>query len=93
MHHECDLDCKAYKEKDSPIPGHWQIQELSFQRCPKTQMTENVDLWIKAYRLFEIGLLPCGGGWLDQSNKYIEIMDFLSIEFAKINKARGEKNG
>ena len=43
-------------------------------------------MWIKAYSLFERGMLPSMGGWLSQSNKFLEIMNFIDINLKESRK-------
>jgi hypothetical protein len=76
--HQCGADCKAYKDKDHPIPGRWQIGEWKFQRCPYQFIDKNVFWYIRAFNWMEKRFLPSGNGWLDLPNKLIEILDFIS---------------
>lgn len=46
-----------------------------------------------AYKMFKAGFLPSNGGWLNQTNKYIEIMNFLDSEITKFNKEQEVNNG
>ncbi len=66
-----------YKNKDHPIKGRWQIDEYEFNRCPHESIDKDIFIWIRAFNLFKAGILPNTGGWLNQPNKYIEIMNFI----------------
>lgn len=93
MFHTCDSECKDYRETDYPIPGRWQIGEWKFNRCPSTYLTEVVDGWLVTYRMFKNGFLPSNDGWLKQSNKFIQFMNFIDAEVTSHNKEQAEKNG
>ena len=82
-----ELDCRTCTEEqkkdrgcesNSPIPDRWQIGNEKFQRCPIKFIDNNAFWCIKAYNFLEKGILPRQGGWLDQANKFIEIMDFIN---------------
>lgn len=82
-----------YREKDYPIPGRWQLGEWKFDRCPKCYVTENVQDWFIAYEMFKNGFLPNDGGWLKQSNKFIQVVTFLSTQIRAHEKQQAVKNG
>lgn len=42
--------------------------------------------WVKAYQFFKNGMLPSDGGWMQQSNKFIDVMSFLDGEIEKHKK-------
>lgn len=42
--------------------------------------------------MYKNGFLASNGGWLDQSNKYIEIVTFIDAEITRHNKEAEEKN-
>ena len=44
--------------------------------------------WITAYEMFKMGFLPNQGGWLNQSNKFIEVMQFINIKINEITKEK-----
>lgn len=90
LFHDCDEDCKDYKDKDHPIPGRWKIDNYEFNRCPKSQIDPRVFLWTRAFTLYGQGILPNSGGWLDQTDKYISIMLFIG---SKIDSYKRENNG
>jgi len=90
LFHKCDLECKEYKFRDHPIPGRWGLGEMEFNRCPLTYVTENVTGWLIAHSMFQKGLLPNAGGWMQQSNKFIEVMFFLDAEIKRHNE-QGKK--
>lgn len=55
-------------------------------------MTEDTDFWFKAYKMFKHGFLPNKNGWLEQSNKLIEMITFIDGEITKHQKEVEEKN-
>ena len=84
-----DLDCKTCTkeqkeergcEHDSRVPKRWQVGDYVFQRCPIKEVGSDFFWYIKAYNFMEKGILPRQGGWLDQSNKFIEAMVFIQGE-------------
>ena len=73
-------------EKDSFIPKRWTIGEYSFSRCPLKIVDTDMYFFIKAYNFMEKGILPRVGGWMDQSNKFIQGMSIVISEVSKIAK-------
>lgn len=67
-------------EKDSPLPGRWQIGEQMFQRCPLKTVNLSSYKMIQAYNFYKNGYLPNSGGWMDQSAKFIEAIDVIEKE-------------
>lgn len=88
MFHDCDSDCKEYKDKDYFF-DKWEINGIKYKRCPLIYVTEDVSFWIKAYQMYKNGYLLNNGGWASHSNKYIEIMIFIDNQ---MNKYQNEVN-
>lgn len=80
-----------YQDKDYPIPNRWVIGEYSYSRCPKSQVEPDIYWWIKAYDCYKNGVLPNVGGWLDQSNKYLEIMVFINNQISQHEREKCQK--
>ena len=78
--------------KDSPVPGRWKIGNVELSRCPISQLNEDSAWFIKAYALLEKGILPKVGGWLDQSNKFNEVMVFITNEHNKIKREESQSS-
>ena len=78
----CDGDCREFKDKDCPF-DKWRIGEWKFRRCPKQYVTEDVGLWLTAYQMFKSGFLPNKGGWLSQTQKFIEVILFIDIQMKR----------
>jgi len=83
------LDCKTCTKEqkedrgcteDSIIPGRWQIGDEKFERCPIEYINSDIYWYIKAYNFMEKGILPRDGGWMNQSNKFIEGISFITKE-------------
>lgn len=97
MLHVCDADCKEYKDTDCPY-DKWEIAGLKddevwkFRRCPKQFVTEDVEPWFMAYRMFERGYLPNGNsrGWLHESNKFVKVMLFIEDLTIRLKKEEQE---
>ena len=79
-----------YQTQDHPIKDRWKIGEYVYQRCPKSTITTETWLWIRAYNFYKSGILPNAGGWLDQTDKFNEVMLFIDNEIRKHEK---EQNG
>ena len=78
-------------EQDSPIPGRWSIGDIVLNRCPLKSVDNRIYWYIKAYNFLEKGVLPTSGGWLDQSNKFIEAMNLITNEMEKIKRENHAK--
>lgn len=92
MFHSCDPECKEYKDKDCFF-DKWIIGEWKFRRCPKQYVTEDMSLWLHAYRMLKYGLLPAPGGWLAQTNKFMLVMSLIENELAKEEEPKGKQDG
>ena len=92
MFHDCDEECKEFKDKDCYF-DKWTIADWKFRRCPKQYITENVDEWLLAYRMFKEGYLPNGGskGWLHEVNKFVKVMTFIESQVLMYQKQREEE--
>jgi len=86
------LDCKTCSEgqkidrgceKDSSIPGRWEIEGTKYQRCPISLIDNNTYWYMKAHHFMKQGMLPKNVGWMNHSNKFIEAMTFISREVSK----------
>ena len=75
-------------EKDSPIPGVWKLYDWEFQRCPLKLITPQSAAYLRACTFFEKGYLPNAGGWIEQSNKFIEAMEIVEREIIKIQQPK-----
>lgn len=93
-----ELDCRKCTdqdriekgcEKDSPFLDAWKIpgQDWSVQRCPLKIVQENSWNYLEAYRFYKAGYLPNAGGWMDQSIKFLAVLNIISSE---VNKHREE---
>ena len=51
--------------------------------CPIKDITTASWEYLQAYPFYKNGILPNGGGFNDESQKYIEAMLFLDSEFGK----------
>ncbi len=51
-------------------------------RCPSTFVTGDVTRAMYAARQAELGLWPIGGGWLDQTQKCLDVVEFIRGEEA-----------
>lgn len=91
MFHECDRDCKAYVDRDHPLPGRWQIGEWKFRRCPKSTIDDpSIFEFIEAYNWLADGITPNGIGYLHEANKYVEAMSFIRTQVAEHAREQAE---
>jgi hypothetical protein len=80
-------------ERDSPIPGVWEInEEYSFQKCPIKLVTVQSLEYIKAYAFYKSGYLPNPGGWIDQPEKLFEAINVIGIEIMELEEQEKLKN-
>ena len=95
-----DLDCSACTEslkidrgceKDSLIPDRWRMDGVSFQRCPKKQVSLETYEYIRAYNKYQKGFLPNSGGWLEQPAKLNDVFDIIEKQLAIIEKKEMDK--
>jgi len=76
-------------EQDSPIPGKWQIEGVSYQRCPRSLLTKDTLEYLYAYSFFRNHILPNSGGWLDQPKKFRDAMLIIEDQVAKMDEQEG----
>jgi len=86
--HKCNDQLKIERgcEKNSTIPGKWQLDDWVFERCPLKLVTRDTWEYIRAYNLFDKGYLPNAGSWLEQSAKFTEAMRVIEKEVGLMNK-------
>jgi len=77
LFHECDNECKLYRDVDHPIKNRWTIGEYEFSRCPKTYVDSEFYEWFTLYDLFKKGIMPVEGGFYNQSNKFVQIVTYI----------------
>jgi len=77
-----DRGCKV----DSLIPGRWQINGYSSNRCPVAISTNQSMRYLESYGLFESGVLPRGGGWILETKKFIDAMKIIKKELQQWQK-------
>ena len=75
--HVCEKDCKEYEGRDHPLGEKWVIAGMGFKRCPLDVVDKAALWWIKAYQMSKMGILPNGTAWLNETNKFIEIMCYI----------------
>jgi len=62
------------------------ILDYEISLCPLKFLTWQVSSLLQAYDLYEGGLLPNSGGWLDQPAKYIEAMVLIKKILCQFRK-------
>ena len=69
--------------RDSIIPGRWEIDGVTYSRCPISIMDKNYYWYVRAHNFMNHGMLPYNLGWMQHPNKFIEAMSFISKELSK----------
>ncbi len=91
------LDCRVCTEiqkkergctEKSLLPGAWVLDGEEFDRCPLRIVPVKTYEYIRTYNLFTKGYLPNTGGWFDQPRKFIEVMEFIESELAKLQREK-----
>lgn len=75
-------------ERDSNLGVRWEISNYKFSRCPLKEITQDGLEYLEAYRFYKNGILPIDGGWLDQSQCFVDAMGIIDIEVAKVENKR-----
>jgi hypothetical protein len=73
-------------EVDSTMGERWEIGNYKLKRCPLKVMTQEGLEFLEAYRFYKQGQLPCGGGWMDQAQTFIEAVGIIEEEVARAEK-------
>jgi hypothetical protein len=73
-------------ETDSSLGERWQIGCYSSSRCPIKELTEDGIMYLGYYKRYKKGILPINGGWLDQTQTFVEAMDIISKEASAVEK-------
>lgn len=58
--------------------------DLSFRRCPGNFYSHSVAHWYRAYTLYEKGVMPFPGSYIEQPNKVVEL--FSIFEAWKVDR-------
>ena len=72
--------------KDSPIPERWKLKEFVSNRCPLSFIDNRIFTGISAFNYHQKGMTPNNLGWMNEANKYSEVIKFVS-------NIIGEKDG
>jgi len=91
--HTCDDEMRRQRGHDREGIVPFLVDKKRIFRCPLTQITAQSYEFIKAYSFYEKGFLPNAGGWLDQSNKFVQGILVLDNTFNKIRNKELDKNG
>jgi len=73
-------------EQDSTMGERWIIGEYKSKRCPVKEITQEGLEYLQAYRFYKQGQLPTKGGWLDQTNTFVEAVTLIDEEVAKVER-------
>ena len=64
----------------------WEIGRYKLKRCPIKERTQEGLEYLESYKFYKIGKLPMQGGWLDQTQTFIEAMRIIDKEVLDIEK-------
>lgn len=89
--HECDDILK--KERGCTTTGivPFYIGEERYFKCPLKIITIISWEYVTAFALYQKSILPNGGGWINESQKYLDAMIILDNEFKKIENENAKK--
>lgn len=60
-------------------------------RCPTSHASDDVAEALAAYHMLEAGILPCAGGWLDQSEAFVRAVEVINAERAVIERENQQR--
>jgi hypothetical protein len=66
----------------------WKIGDDEFLRCPRSMVTVKSIGYLYAYIFFEKGYLPNPGGWLAQPLKFVQAIQVIEQEIAKLRQEK-----
>jgi len=69
----------------------WEVNGERFYRCPLKIIPGWIWDYVKAYPLYQNGMLPNGTGWLNESDRFLQAMTIIENESAKIANAKVKK--
>lgn len=82
--HDCETasaEIRRAKGCYEPLPEHlrWQCMGHTFDRCPNFYLRESAFIQesLEVYAWREKGFLPFPGGWIEQPNLCIEVLEFM----------------
>jgi len=95
-----ELDCSMCDEKLREERGHDKDGIIPFMvdgerilRCPLTVITPLSWQYIKAFSFYDKGRYPNGLIYTHESEKYLQAMMILDIEFGKLQIPKKDKHG
>lgn len=71
------------------FPRPQTIEGIDVTKCPMLYADAGAMEMIRAYSMFEQGILPNAGGWLDQPIKFVQAMTIIGNQ---VDKMREEKS-
>jgi hypothetical protein len=95
---EFDFDCHECDEILKKERGCYEKGIIGFRvnnkrefRCPKKLITPKSWEYLRAYALYEKGLLPNGKGWMEESEKFLDAMAVIGNQKNKIEMEQMKK--
>lgn len=86
---KCNDQLKKVRGCESEISGNFAGHDL--ERCPRRYVTIREVARLEAYAMYLKGFLPNSGTWLEQPNKFFEIMNFLQNIVDDIKEIESKK--
>ena len=63
------------------------VGRLPVPRCPSRCLTPEVRVALRAFWWQRDGVLPVGGGWLEQTEPFLDACRFLGAEYARLSES------
>jgi hypothetical protein len=73
-------------DRDSTLGERWIIGTYKLKRCPLKEITPEGLEYLEAYKFYKNGVLPVMGGWMNQSNTFIEAIRIIESESLRVEK-------
>jgi len=70
-------------------------ERIEITKCPVKEITSQTRFYMQAYSMFKNGYLPNGNGYVNESFKYVEVMNFIDSKSAYLQEQeeRRKSNG
>jgi hypothetical protein len=64
----------------------FEFEGENLDQCPMKFLKRQSLQYMRHFRFFQMGWLPQEGGIMDQTAKFVEAMEYLGIQFAKVKE-------
>jgi hypothetical protein len=89
--------CGASLRKQNGCDGYLKPErfkydpEIVIDKCIKKIITRQSYVWLDAFDLYKKGFLPNGNSWLNESIKFIKIMQFIDVTISEIKRKESKE--